>query len=167
MTTRTYGLAYPLKYEEAKPGMLISAMYGARHVMGLTFTGDREMLLAVFADGAETDPRPPYVLELTDVHGSMTVIPGQREFEPADDQPFGLLPNRKIGGDGFVITSGGQVGLAVVHRDFGMPRFMVLNFDTGEPLERTGEIAMLPPIRLFVVEEGRKERREIIARPTS
>ncbi len=163
MTTRTYGFAYPLKYDDVKPGMLISAQHGSRHVIGLAFQGDRELLLAVFDDGGDQEPRPPYVLDLSDVHASLTMIPGEREFEPADSYSFDLLPQRRTGIEGLIISSTGRVGLAVSHADFGMKKFLMLDFDTGEPIQQSSQIAVMPAARLFVVESGRDTRREVVA----
>lgn len=167
MTTRTHGFAYPLKYDEVKPGMLISAKYGSRHILGLAYAGEREPLLAVFADSGESEPKPPYVLELNAVHDSLTLIPGDRHFEPVGETSFHLLPLRRIGGEGFVIASDGRVGLAVVHRDFGQSKFMILDFETGAPLAQTGQLAMLPAYRLFVAEAGRDTRREVVVHSAS
>lgn len=166
MTTRTYGFAYPLNYDDVKPGMLVSALYGSRHIIGLAFQGDREILVAVFDDGDDQEPRPPYVIDLADIHSSLTLIPGDREIEPVDDYSFDLLPRRRAGPEGFFITSSGEIGLAVTHREFGGRKLMMLNFDTGEPMGQGGQMAFLPPFRLFVVEPGREARREVIAKQT-
>jgi len=167
MTTRTYGFALPLKYEDVKPGTLISALYDQRHVVGLSFNHGSEKLLAVFADGGTTDPRPPYVLDLAEVHTSMTKIPGVREFEPRDSAHYPLLPKRKPTDEGFVITGDGKIGLAVKFDDMVRGNFVQLDFDTGEGLVHGGNVAMLPASRLFVVEPGNDQRREVLAQQSS
>ncbi|WP_295198750.1 hypothetical protein [uncultured Brevundimonas sp.] len=164
MTTRTYGFALPLKYDDVKPGMLISAMYGTRHIIGLAFSDEREMLVAVFDDGGESDPRPPYVIDLSDVHTTLTQIVGEREFDPADNYSFDLLPQRKSFVEGFFITGDGRVGLAVTYNRFGTKKYVQLDFDTGEGIVHGGVLAVLPPARLYVVQPGREQRREVVAK---
>ncbi|MFN3836769.1 MAG: hypothetical protein ACK4MI_03555 [Brevundimonas sp.] len=168
MTTTAFGYAVPLKYDEAKPGMLISASTpGGRHVLGLAFQGDREILLAVFRQNGEpTEPEPPYVVDLTDVHQTLTGIIGDREFEPAG-LAFELLPQRKVGIEGFVITSQGTIGLAVVHHDFGQPKFRMLDFDTGLDLKHGGSVAVIPEPRIYIRGPGRDQRFELTLTPTA
>lgn len=164
MTTRTYGFARPMKYEDVKPGMLIAAQWGSRKVLGLAFAGDRETLVAVFDDSGDNEPEPPYVLDLTDLHTSAVMIPGHREIVPADgDAPFSLLPQRRIGKEGLVICSDGRVGVAVSHHDFGTKKFLMLDFETGEPIGEVSQVAALPDWQLFVVEEGQTQRRLVSA----
>ena len=164
MTTRTYGFARPLKYEDVKPGMLIAAQWGKRKVVGLAFAGDRETLIAVFDDAGDSEPEPPYVLDLGELHATAVMIPGQRELVPAEgDGSFKLLPDRRIGKEGLVICSDGRVGIAVTHHDFGAKKFLVLDFETGEPITQVSQIAALPDWQLFVVEEGQTKRRLVSA----
>lgn len=165
MTTRTCGIARPLKYDDVKPGMLIAALHDSRKVIGLAFAGDRETLVAVFDDNGEgEDPNPPYVLDLSDLHATAVMIPGERQITPADgDASFALLPQRRVGIEGLVICSNGRVAVAVNHHDFGQRKYLLLDFDTGEPIGQVSQVAVLPDWQLFVIEEGQTKRRLVSA----
>ena len=157
MTTRTYGFARPANYDQIKPGMLISADRHGQRVIGLAFQAEREMLVAVFQHDGDAAILP-YVLDLSDIHQTLTVIEGERELEPIGEN-YALLPRSRPLVEGFVITSGGGVGLTVKYNDFGNVHWKVLDFDTGADLTQSGRPVSLPPSRLFIREPGRDERR--------
>ena len=166
MTVRTYGFSRPLTYEEVKPGMLLSAQHGERHVLGLAFQGDRETLVAVFQQsGSEESPPLPYVLDLSDIHQALSAVDGEREFEPRDDVDFSVVAKARTLKDGFVLSSSGRVGLAVSYNHFGSKNWKVLDFETGEDLAERATLAMLPPARLLIRQPGRDQRRELRVKP--
>lgn len=166
MATKTYGFARPLKYDDVKPGMLLSADNSGRRVIGLAFQGDREILVAVIQHEGEGPPLP-YVIDLSDIHQSLTVIDGDRELEPMENADFALLPQQRGLKDGFLIASDGTVGLAVSYNEFGSKAFKILDFATGLDLKHGGHTAALPPARLFIRQDCKEQRRELCLRGTS
>lgn len=164
MTVRTYGFGLPVKYEEISPGMLISGKWQDRKVLGLGFATERETLVAVFDDSGDEGPLPPYVIQPHELNATAVMIPGDRVITPAEgDASFPLLPQRRVALEGLVICSDGSVAVAVNYRDFARDKFLLLDFDTGEPVDRVVQVAVLPDWQLFVVEEGQTTRRRVSA----
>lgn len=165
MATKAYGFARPLKYDDVKPGMLLTTDNSGRRIIGLAFQGGREVLVAVIQQEGEGPPLP-YVIDLSDIHQSLTVIDGDRELEPMKNSDFALLPRRRGLKDGFLIASDGTVGLALSYNDFGSKAFKILDFATGLDLKHEGHTAALPPARLFI-RQDKEQRRELCLRETS
>lgn len=164
MTVRTYGFGRPVKYEEISQGMLIAGRWQERKVLGLGFATERETLVAVFDDSGDEGPLPPYVIQPYELNATAVMIPGDRLITPAEgDASFPLLPQRRVATEGLVICSDGRVAVAVNHNDFGRDNFLLLDFDTGKPVDRVTQVAVLPDWQLFVVEEGQTTRRRVSA----
>lgn len=116
-------------------------------------------MLAVFASTGE--PHPPYTVELSDVHESLGALNGVLEIEPAPGAPAFPNLDRRSGLTGFFLNGSGLVGVAVDEATWGRTRRLFLSLDTGLPFTGGGSVASLSSPKLFVRQEGRRDRFEL------
>ena len=156
MASSNFGIARPLPFSKLAKGMLVLATPhdGQRYFGVVTKIRDYWMLAIL----SSTDGDIPAALDLGYVVDDLWQIPGSLEIEPSG-APFEPLMKRSSG-PAFTIDSDGNVGALIDRVDMGMKQQFLVNLSDGEHLDRADKIAFFKEAKLFIRQEGRRERYE-------
>lgn len=158
MAVKMFGVAKPVAINFVQQGMvLVASDHQGHRLAGIAVEGPYGPLFAVIWSAGETSP--PYIVELSDAHQSLSVIDGELEIEPTE--PFVALTERALRSEGLFVTSDGRVGLAV-----GLPTHTShtnqrrhFDLSDGAPMTSNGGAhGMLGEARVYVRQEGREDR---------
>lgn len=157
METRALGFAKPISIDSIAPGMLLSSSGDdGERIIGISFATEHDTGLVVVWSNRDGDV--PRAQDL-DARFSYGLIEGVLEIEPEDIQDAFVAPVKLSGADtGLILTAEGGVGAAILVSPFGRPTRAYIDLSTGKPAGRSDGIALLPFYRLWVRQDGRKDR---------
>lgn len=156
MTVKAYGFAYPVTLGDIKTGdLLVVALGDGERVVGVSFKTEHDSGIAVLWSNRDTEvPRA----EDRDARWVYARIDGELVVEPVDVQDAFQVPLKVSANTGLMVTSDGRVGVSMDVDNFGTAARAHLDLSTGERLERSSATGMISDYKLFVQQEGRKDR---------
>lgn len=160
MKPSAFGFAKPIKIDDIGPGMLIAATSAdGERMIGVGYHGDYDAGLVVVWSSRDTDiPR----VEDLDARFVYASIDGALEVEPEDVQDaFSVLPKLKSE-TGLTLNAEGRIGAAVAVDQFGTLTRDHVDLETGKSMERSAGTGLLSGYRMFIRQEGRKDRWPLI-----
>lgn len=153
---RSFGFAVPLDFVNVKKGMLVMvAPTEQQSYFGVVSKIRHEFILVTLsaADGAT-----PGAIQLSNCSSDLWSVPGTLEIEPSGS-PFARGPDITPR-EGFLMSKNGSLLALIWHwNEVNRKERYCIDLSTGEHVDPDGR-SLQPGIKLFIRQEGRRERFE-------
>lgn len=157
MTATHYGFATPLPFNKLDKGMLVLATPSTgQKYFGVVTKINHDFVLIVLS---ASDGDIHEAIDLGYAVDNLWQINGSLELEPQGKPFIGNV--RRTEKPGYVINSDGVIACQFVHRNgVGRHQLFAVDLNTGEHVERADKVAGIDGAKLFIRQDGRKDRFE-------
>jgi len=152
-----FGYATPIGLDDLQSGMLLTIeLQDGERVVCLVHDTEHDRFFVVLWSSREGEV--PRAVDVIDPRRSVGRINGRLEIEP-DGPADAFLPPQKPGATkGFIIGKDGRLGVAVDVDHWGKLVRTFVDLETGNAMKPSGAVAILDNPRLFIAQDGRRDR---------
>jgi|GEM_PF-5478979 len=157
MAAKHFGLATPVSFNKLEKGALVlAAPHTGQRFFGVVSKVNHDHVLVVLS---ASDNDIHAAIDLGNVVDDLWLIPGTLEIEPTSD-PF-MNHSKRTTVPSYIINSDGNIGSQFLYRnEVGQHQMFAVDLNTGEHLDRADKVAAFQGAKLYIRQEGRKERFE-------